>query len=472
MLKKLRNKKLQKKIWIILLIFIMPAFVLWGLSSAVRSRRQDASGAKSTGRKVSETEYNDALDAVKNMAIIQFGDKFNEVYRALNLDDQAWERLILLHEAKKLKVSVSDKEVIELLESYPFFQRDGEFDERTYNEMLQYVFRTQPRVFEEQTRQNIMLSRLFEKVTGKLTLSDREVREEYQKANEQISVYYIASLPADFAKNIKPSEEELKGFFEKNTLQFKQPVSFNLEYIVVDSEEKTKDAYGRLKKKADFKAVAKETGLQAKETGFFAQTDPIPGIGWSPEILGLVATLKTGEFTQPIHTEDNYYILKMKEKKESFIPDFKEIAEKVKNAYIKAESERLAREKVGKCLENIRQMQAGGAKSADFNKAAKAAGLKSDATGPFKYRSYIEGIGSSDELWTAANKLEADAVSGVIETPSGFYIVRLKEKKAIDEKEFENLKNSFGEELLQRKKQEYFSKFLEELSRKAGSRLP
>jgi len=467
MLKKLRNKKIQKKIWIVLLIFILPAFVLWGLSSAVRSRRKEGSAGKIFTGNVSEMDYNDALEAVKNMAIIQFGDKFNEVYKALNLDNQARERLILLHEAKKRKISASDKEVIELLESYPFFQRDGKFDERTYSEILQYVFRTQPRVFEEQTRQNIMLSKLFKEVTDKLTLNDSEVREEFQKANEQVSVYYIASHPTEFAKGFKPSEEELKAYFEKNKLQFKQPVSYNLEYIVIGTEEKTKDAYSRLKKKPDFKAVAKELGLQAKETGFFAQTDPIPGIGWSPEVLGLVATLKTGEFTQPIHTEENYYILRLKEKRESFVPEFKEIADKVKTAYVKAESEKIAREKIESCLKTLKEMQAANPKSVDFSKAAKAAGLKSDSTGLFKYRSYIEGIGSSDELWIAANKLKGSDSSGVIETPSGFYIVKIKEKQATDEKEFEKQKKSFSEELLQRKKQEYFSKFLEELKRKA-----
>lgn len=466
MLKKLRNKKIQKKIWIVLLIFILPAFVLWGLSSAVRSRRQESAAGKILNKKVSQLDFNDALEAVKNMAIIQFGDKFNEVYKALDLDNQAWERLILLDEAKKRRIHVSDKEVVELLESYPFFQRDGKFDDRVYSEMLQYVFRTQPRIFEEQTRQNIMLSKLFKEVTANLALNGSEIREEYRKANEQVSVYYIASNPAEFAKGIKPSDEELKAYFEKTKIQFKQPTSYNIEYMVIESEQKTKDAYDRLKKKPDFKSTATEMGLEAKETGFFGQTDPIPGIGWSPEILGLVSKLKAGEFTQPIHTEENYYILRLKEKKESFVPELKEIADKVKNACIKAESERIAREKIELCLKSLKEMQKSNPKSVDFNKAAKAIGLKSDSTTLFKYRSYIEGIGSSDELWIAASKLEGSDFSDVIQTPSGFYIVKIKQKEAIDGKEFEKQKESFSEELLQRKKQEYFSKFLEELKRK------
>lgn len=183
MLKKLRNKKIAKKVWIILGLLIVPAFVLWGLGSAIRTPKESAYVGKIFGKRVSSLEYQDALAAVKNQFIMQLGDDFYQLEKNLNLPAQAWDRLILLYEAKNRKINVSDQEIIELIESYPFFQRNGKFDNRLYEQTLIYFFHTQPRIFEEQTRQNLMLAKLYKQVTDSLNLSEEEIKNEYQKLN-------------------------------------------------------------------------------------------------------------------------------------------------------------------------------------------------------------------------------------------------------------------------------------------------
>ena len=65
MLKKLRNKKTAKRIWIVLAILILPAFVLWGAGSFMRNKEkgESAYAGKVFGRTVSTLEYQDALCA-------------------------------------------------------------------------------------------------------------------------------------------------------------------------------------------------------------------------------------------------------------------------------------------------------------------------------------------------------------------------------------------------------------------------
>jgi len=182
MLRLLRNKKTAKRIWIGLAIVIMPAFLFWGLGSAVRSKEESAFIGKINGKKITLLEYKDALSAVRNAAIIRFGDRFDEIQKEINLEAQAWERLLLIYEAKKYKLTASDREVIESIESYAFFQRKGNFDNRTYNDLLRYVFRTPARTFEEQMRENIIIVKLYNKITENITLNDKEIRDEYIKA--------------------------------------------------------------------------------------------------------------------------------------------------------------------------------------------------------------------------------------------------------------------------------------------------
>ncbi|MBN2830985.1 MAG: SurA N-terminal domain-containing protein [Candidatus Omnitrophica bacterium] len=189
MLKLLRNRKTAKKIWIGLGIIILPAFIFWGFGGTMREKEEKNYAGKLPGKKISYSEFRESLSAVKvkNMAIMRYGENFGQVFKESDLEAQAWQRLALIYEAKKLKLKTSDKEVVERLESYPFFQHNGKFDNRLYNDILQYVFRTQPRVFEEQTRQNITISKLFQRVTSGITVDDQEVREGYTRINSAIN---------------------------------------------------------------------------------------------------------------------------------------------------------------------------------------------------------------------------------------------------------------------------------------------
>ncbi|MDD4953806.1 MAG: SurA N-terminal domain-containing protein [Candidatus Omnitrophica bacterium] len=467
MLKLLRHKKTAKLIWIILAIIIVPAFVLWGLGGAIRTKEESVSAGKISGKIVSSVEFKDAMEAVRNMAIMQFGDNFSEIQKRMNLEASAWERLVLLQEAKRRKINVGDQEVIDLVQSYPFFQRKGQFNKGIYSQILQYTFRTQPRIFEEQARQNIMLSKLYKEVTSSIKPNEEEIKKQYHKENEEISVYYVASLFADFSKSIQPTDQDLNDYFSKNSLEFKRPLSFNIEYISSDSEDKIKDALRRLKKNKEWELAAKNTNLENKVTGFFTQNDFIPGVGWSAQAMEIISKLKIGEISPILNLEKKYYILRLKERKEPHIPEFAEIKDKIKEAFISNKTRQIAKEKIEACLASLKKAGRKKPASANFTKSAKAFGLKSDSTGLFKYGSYITGVGASDNLWLAAEGLKDKEFSPVIESPTGFFIIRVKSRNPADWKKFQAQKEELTQKFLSGKKEEYFASFLEELKKKA-----
>jgi peptidyl-prolyl cis-trans isomerase D len=472
MLKKLRNKKTAKKIWIILAVLVVPAFVLWGLGGAVRSQKNPRYIGKLFNRNVSSLEYKEALEAVKNVAILQFGDDLSTVQKYLNFESQALERILLLDEAKKRKISVGDKEVVDFIRKSPLFQKKERFDPGTYYYILKYYMRTQPRIFEEQTRQNLELSELYNKLTDGLAVKDEEIKTAYERENAEVSIFYIASLLSELEIGITIPDAEARDYFRKNQIEFKQPVSFNLEYVSLSFEnektaqEKIDNIYLRLKKREGFARVAKDFGLTVKETGIFAQTDPIPGIGWAPQILTLIFKAKTGDYLTPVQIDKNIYVMRIKERKEPFVPEFEAIKDKVKQALTRKRAQESAKEKAGGCLKKLKEEYLVNPKSVDLAKAAKAFGLKADSTASFKYGSYIEGIGSSDIFWLNAKGLKEGDFSEIIEMPTGYYIIKLKSRTPIDEKKLAAEKEAFGKKLLAQKKQEYFARYVEDLKRK------
>jgi len=372
MLKLLRNKKTAKKIWIGLAVIIIPAFAFWGFGGASRDRQEASIAGKIFGRNISNLEFRDSLLAVKTLAIMQFGDKLPEIEKYLNLEGQAWERLILLHEAKMRRINVKDKEVIEQIQNAPYFQDKFGFSNKIYQEVLRYVLRLQARIFEEQTRQNLILAKLYNQITQNVKISDEQIRQGYLKANEELNIYYIASLFSEFAKTIKPSEKEISNYFKQNKDMFKEPP--------------TKD--------------------------------------------------------QPTR-----------------IPELTQIKDKVKDALINETAKEIAKDKINACAEKLKQME--------FNQAAAACGLKSAVTEFFKSSGTIENLGLAQIFWDNAKKLKDNQLSSVISNDQGYYIIKLKSLKPIDENKFLKEKESFSQKLLSAKKNELFVEFMDQLKKKA-----
>ncbi len=330
MLKILRNKKTAKKVWIGLAIIIIPAFALWGFGGAFRSKEETASVGRIFGHNVSNLEFKESLSAVKTSATIQFGDRLPEIEKYLNLEAQAWQRLILLHEAKARKITVSDKEIISAIQSAPYFQDKYGFSNKTYVQTLRYVFRLQPRIFEEQMRQSLTLAKLYDQVTKDVKLSDEQIRQKYTEANQELNIDYIASLFSNFTAKIKPTDQEIASFFDKNKAMFKEPPvkdkparipelaeiknkvkdAFIKEEAKKMAENKIKECAEALKKK-EFKKAAEADGLKTGQTEFFKSSGQVKDLGVAEIFWNTAKKLKDKELSGILSNEKGYYIIKL-----------------------------------------------------------------------------------------------------------------------------------------------------------------
>lgn len=127
-------------------------------------------------------EYRKTLEAVTHDTLLRYGDQARRQVSDAQLQQQAWERLVLLTEAKKIGIRVSDREVIETIQKSPFFQtRDGRFDRTGYETVLQYSLGTTPRAYEEETRDDLAIRKLFNQAVGNPTLTEQEILEEFER---------------------------------------------------------------------------------------------------------------------------------------------------------------------------------------------------------------------------------------------------------------------------------------------------
>ena len=526
MLNVLRKRGNLKKIMWGLAILIIPAFVLWGSGSSIRSSGLPKYAGEIFGKKISFRQYEASFQAARHEALLIYGEDFNKVAKFLNLEKEAWQRLILLYQAKKERIKVSDEEVIDFIQKLPFFQKEGRFSQEKYKVFLDYAFRTSPRDFEEQIRETLKIDQLKNKFISKVKLSDEETEKVYKNENEKAKVFYVFLDPQKFTEGIHPSYEQLEDYYQGRMAEFKEPAQVNVEYIVlyfdrdrpkIDiSEEEIQSYYQEhpeqfsVKDKTDeeniesleevrtqikerltqekakvvledriwqisdditedplsFEETAKKNHLEVNRTGFFGPQQFIPEIGLCYEFLNAAFSLEIGQVSNAIETPKGYFIIRIKEKKEACIPPLEEVKGEVEKALIKQKSWQLAKNKGEELLSQIKKFVE--EKKINFSKAAEKLSLAVKETERFTRSNYIAGIGQSPEFSQAAFALKPGGISDLIIVPNGYCILSLKNIIPVDQEEFAREKEEFSKKLLARKKEIFYQIWLVKLKRDAN----
>jgi hypothetical protein len=369
----------------------------------------------------------------------------------------------LLAEAKKRKITADDNEIRQTIATNPIFARKGAFDKELYQSIITYGLHVQPRTYEEQVRHGIILSKLFQAITDSVTTTDAEIKEAYNKENEQISVSYIVSKPADFINTAAIDDAALKDYYEKQTQEFKKPASFNLEYLSFEGEHQVVGFNALKEQKGSFDAAVSAMNMQLKETGWFFLNDPIPGIGWVQEVSTTLAKMKAGDILPPVVVDKNYYVMRVKALKDPYTPEFEAVKDKVKEVVAGMKASQIAKTKIDQCLAKLKETATLNPQSVSFESTASEFGLKTNSTDPFKFGSYIQGLGGSDAFYTEAKKLGEKQFSDVIEMQGAYYIIKTKQIIPADETKFAQDKATFSEKITDRKKQKKFEEFIKEL---------
>ncbi|MCG2710796.1 MAG: peptidyl-prolyl cis-trans isomerase [Candidatus Omnitrophica bacterium] len=507
-------------------IFIVPAFVIWNIGSAVKNRRSGFAG-KIFNKKVSWVDFTQEKNAVRNDIKMRYGEQ-PEQYS--NIDEQTWTRLIILNEAKKAKIKVSDKELLEFIKNLPVF-KFAKLAPENYAMIITRVFQQTPAEFESGIRHSIIINKLMEKLTEDLIASDMEVENAYRQEFEQASVSYILIEPETFQEAVpSDNEDDLKGYYENNKEKFRKKEQVNVKYIqmkleqfkgtaqITDEQIKTyyennknefkvekdniqkespleyksleqvsesikdkllekemlnqasglsRTIMNKLYGDVSFDDVAKEHGLVTKETGPFSMFDQIPDIGLNFPFLKAAFSLKIGEVSQVIQTPAAFYILKPIKKIEPYIPGYEDAKIEVKKLYIEAQAQELARQKSDQLRsEFINIMKE---KKISFKKASEELGFTVKEADNIARTGYITALEFNKEFAEAAFKLNKDAISAPIKTQSGFCLISLNEIKPLDMDKFKEKKAEYSIKVLNTKKAEFLNNWFEAIKLKANA---
>lgn len=475
MLKQLRHKKVAKRIFWALAVVIIPAFVIWGSASVLQKDDLPASAGILFGRKVTFDEFHHALDGWRTQLKLQYGEKAEEIASAFfNPAEAAWDRLTLLAEVRRRKIKVGDAEVVEMIAKMPFLQKNGRFDEEAYALFLKYALAREARTFEEILRENLEMAKLFEEMTAGVAVSTDEIRREYERQNVAARIKYVSFPAAAYKNEITLSDEEVRAYHENNKDAFRIPPQINAAYVKIElkedasdevkrvAREKMKSVLNQARSLQNFEETAASAGLEIRETGLFGADDPVPILGWQPQLAALLFGLEANGMSKIIELRDGVYLFRINEKRESRIPDFSEAKLKASEMLTNQKSKDMARRKAGEFLASL------GGKGDAYETTAEQQKLIVKETPFFSRDSYIPELGMAERFKEAAFKLKPqDIPSDVVESEQGFCVLKCIEIKPLDEEKFVQEKEAFSAKLLEEKRGRVFNEFFLRLKDKA-----
>ena len=130
------------------------------------------------------------------------------------LDGLISTRLVRI-EAARLGLTASDAEVAAEIREL-FKPEDGKpFDQKRY-EQVAVEQNGSVSAFEQSIRDDLSAEKVRAFLTSGVTVSEEEVLNDYKRSNSKFDLTYVPVSIADLAQTIKPSDEELKAYFEQN----------------------------------------------------------------------------------------------------------------------------------------------------------------------------------------------------------------------------------------------------------------
>ena len=210
----------------------------------------------------------------------------------------------------------------------------------------------------------------------------------------------------------------------------------------------------RIQEPSDLDQVARETGFAVSESDFFAQGDPIPGLGVAPQVSAAAFRLANNEVSQPVPSPRGTVFITVTDRRDPYVPELAEVRERVRTDVTRERATELSRQRANEIAATLRN-------ASNFAAAAKAQGLEAKDTELIARESPLPDIGVSPEADKVAFTLPAGAVSEPVATGNGTVIVRVVERDDVTPDEFRLGREAFREQLLTERRGRFFSAYME-----------
>jgi peptidyl-prolyl cis-trans isomerase D len=404
------------------------------------------------------------------------GNMSEALLKQLGVDQQILQQMVderaALAEAERLGLTVSDEEVAQRIFAIPAFQQNGAFiGTAAYQQVL--ASQRPPLTtteFENGIRRALVADKLRQSVTEWLSISDKELEQEYRRQNEKVKLAFVPFSLDSYRPDVQANDQEIQAAFDSRKTEFTIPEKRKIKYVLVDVEAlrakvtvsqadierayndqieqfstpeqirashillktegkddaavkaKAEDLLKQVKGGADFAALARQHSEDDSNKDKGGDLDFFGRGRMVPEFDTAAFGLEPGQVSELVKTQYGYHIIKLTEKKPGTMRPMAEVKDQLTDqiAYQRAQTQAMdLAQKLGQEIKS----------PADLEGAAARNGLKVEETGFFAQSEPILSLGSAPEVAARAFTLKEGEVSTGIGTARGVVFATLVQKQ-------------------------------------------
>ena len=426
------------------------------------------------------------------------------------------------YEADRMGLSVSDEELRGYLHQGQMGQMifpGGNFiGQQAYEDFIQNQFKMGVQQFEQEVKSEIAQQKLLALINGAVSVSDKDVAEQVQKQGVKVKFEYAVLTLDDVKKQIKPTDAELKAFYEQNKQQYVNsiPEKRKARYILIDTAKladkisvtqaqlqqyysqhqdeyrlpetvtvrhiliktPTPDADGKVDQKGVDAARTKADDIekQLKSGGNFADLakkyseDPgsaqngglLPPITRGrtvPEFEQAAFNTPVGQTTAVIRTSYGFHIIRVEAKQQARLKPLDEVKAQIE-PLIKQQQVASQAQSLANTVQTL-------ARTVGLEKAASEKGLTVITTDFFAQTDPLPGVGNAKDLVSALFEAKKNDPPGTAQTSQGYAIYQVTDIQPPQTPTFEQIKAQVEEQFKGQRAQALLAQKTQELSDRA-----
>lgn len=150
------------------------------------------------------------------------------------LGERALQRIAKIRLAKKLGLTATDAELVDVIQQDPSFQQQNVFQQSQYQAVIQQQLGVPVTLFESYLREEITLQKLQELSSSFSWTSPMEIMQGLSDLTDQRTVEYVV-LPRDtFTPDTEITPEDAEAYYLANTNEFEIPEKVSVRYVTFD----------------------------------------------------------------------------------------------------------------------------------------------------------------------------------------------------------------------------------------------
>ncbi len=219
--------------WIIVIVLIV-VFSLWGMSYYIEANHANMNSiAVVNGESVSQTAFQNAYQT-RLEAVVHQGQTPDVKALQQEALSAVIQRTLLLQAAQKLKLTVPQDVINQVIKSLKVFQVDGVFSPTQFQAVLARNGLTELG-FSEEISRDMRLSQLQMGLFGSDFVLPFEVQNylDLQAQTRDVSVVQIPD--ARFLPALQVSDSEVQRYYQTHALQFMAPETVQIQYLLLDN---------------------------------------------------------------------------------------------------------------------------------------------------------------------------------------------------------------------------------------------